>query len=282
MKHLLRVIAMLILAASVARADAQSFSAIYVFGDSFCDTGNIWLATGGSAPPAPYYEGRYSNGPLWVEQFAATLQLPVTPFLVGGTNYAFGGSQLLQNSYIPSVPLELEFYFYLHGGQADPNALYILEGGINDVLLAQNISAAQLGQNIATAIGALELQLSGAGARHFLIVNLPDVGLIPIALPNAAFASAASVSADSALQQIIANEQYLEGIQINLLDFYAVTEGVVSDPLHDGFSNILTPCLAADGTICDDPAHTFFWDAVHPTTAAQGLIAAAAEASIEP
>ncbi|KAJ9072578.1 hypothetical protein DSO57_1026064 [Entomophthora muscae] len=54
-----------------------SFRDIVVLGDSFSDTGNLFNATGQRFPPSPYFQGRFSNGPLWIEyvanQYNATL-----------------------------------------------------------------------------------------------------------------------------------------------------------------------------------------------------------------
>ena len=70
---------------------ASAFSALYAFGDSLTDTGNVYLAAPG-VPLAPYYNGRFSNGPLWVEGLANNLGLSINPSVGGGTNYAFGGA----------------------------------------------------------------------------------------------------------------------------------------------------------------------------------------------
>ena len=51
------------------RADAP-FSEIVVFGDSLSDTGNLNLASGGVFAGPPYFSGRFSNGPVWVEVLA--------------------------------------------------------------------------------------------------------------------------------------------------------------------------------------------------------------------
>ncbi len=44
---------------------AHAYDALYAFGDSLIDTGN------NPAPAGVYYEGRFSNGPLWVEYLSA-------------------------------------------------------------------------------------------------------------------------------------------------------------------------------------------------------------------
>ena len=43
-------------------ASAGTFSAVVVYGDSLSDSGNLFAASG--YPPAPYYYGRMSNGPV--------------------------------------------------------------------------------------------------------------------------------------------------------------------------------------------------------------------------
>src|SRR4051794_25936876 len=77
---------------------AGQFTQIVAFGDSLTDTGNLYAVTqtspSGPFPPSPYYEGRFSNGPVWVEWLALQLGVPAPrPFVTGGTNYAFGGAE---------------------------------------------------------------------------------------------------------------------------------------------------------------------------------------------
>src|SRR5271170_2372499 len=58
-----------------------SFTALYAFGDSLTDTGR-------NPPGAQYYEGRYSNGPLWIEYLSAMLGIPYN----ASNNLAYSGS----------------------------------------------------------------------------------------------------------------------------------------------------------------------------------------------
>jgi phospholipase/lecithinase/hemolysin len=252
------------LAPFAMQAATPSYDAIYVFGDSYCDVGNIFIATGGAEPAAPYYNGRFSNGPIWIEHVAGGLGLPMKPYLAGGTDYAFGGAfATAPQGSIPSVPEQVGLYLAGHGGKADPNALYVIEGGGNDILDATGGSPDALGFQIATAIAESELALRRAGARHFVIPNLFDVGLIPAGQANAAFDHEAVVATNRYLNLLLGLEDWIEGVHILRLDVYSLLESLENDPTHYGFTNITTPCLTT--SVCADPDHTFFWDVHHPT-----------------
>lgn len=69
-------------------AQTQPNVDFFVFGDSLSDIGNLFRKTLGTVPPSPpYFEGRFSNGPLAVEILAQDLGLPLslkTDFAIGG------------------------------------------------------------------------------------------------------------------------------------------------------------------------------------------------------
>src|SRR5262245_61575441 len=78
-----------------AHANSAPFSRIVVFGDSLSDTGNFFHLTGGLVPPSPYANGRFSNGPLWVEYLADDLGMQLLPedvYAVGGANTSHDNS----------------------------------------------------------------------------------------------------------------------------------------------------------------------------------------------
>ena len=275
---ILTIITSIGLAPGAMSAATQTYDAIYVFGDSYCDVGNLFLATGGAEPAAPYYMGRFSNGPIWIEHVAGGLGLPMKPSLAGGTDYAFGGAWVTEPQTVtgvPSVPQQVELYLSQHEGIADPNALYVIEGGGNDILDTTGGSPDALGFQIATGLAESELLLRRAGARHFVIPNLFDVGLLPAGQANAAFDDAASVAIDKYLNQLLALEDFLEDIHILRLNVFSLLQSVETDPTHYGFTNITTPCLTT--TVCSDPDHTFFWDTHHPTEFGHDLFAVTLE-----
>jgi outer membrane lipase/esterase len=265
-------------------AAAPSYDAIYVFGDSYCDVGNIYLATSGAVPASPpYFSGQFSNGPIWVEHVAGFLKLPMKPYLAGGTDYAFGGAEVTApvvtaEGTIPDVPEQVALYLSKHGGKADSKALYIIEGGGNDILNATGGSADELGFKIATGIAESELLLRQAGARNFLIPNLFNVGLLPAGQANAKFASEASNATNSWLNTLLALESFLEGVHILRLDVFDLINAVQTDSTHFGFTNVTAPCLnPLTNAVCGDPDHTFFWDVEHPTEFGHSFFAVAVE-----
>src|SRR4051812_23986271 len=54
--------------APVALAQNRPFTSQYSFGDSLSDNGNLYALTSRTQPASPpYYQGRFSNGPTFVE-----------------------------------------------------------------------------------------------------------------------------------------------------------------------------------------------------------------------
>lgn len=272
-----------------SKAATPTFTHLYVFGDSYCDVGNDFIASEGNVPAPPYINGRFSNGPIWVDHVAGFLGLgTLKPYLAGGTDYAFGGAEVtapVTTPYgsIPSVPQQVALYLQSTGGKADPNALYIIEGGGNDILNAVSDKPQQLGFEIALGISASELLLRHAGARYFLIPNLYNVGLLPAAAAagNAAFATAATNATNKSLANQLALESLLEGIHIVRLDAFSLINAVVKDTSHFGFTDVVAPCtnlpLGSPVTECGDPDHTFFWDVEHPTEFGHAFFAVTVE-----
>ena len=182
-----------------ALALAAPITSLVVVGDSLSDQGNGFILTGGTFPPPPY-DQRASNGPVAVEYLASALGVPLTPSGAGGTNYAVLGAATGAVG-IPSLPpLTTENSAALLYGQAalegtslltqtgvilglgpvaDPNALFFVWGGANDLFI--NPSAATLGDAV-NNLAAIISMLYGSGARQFLVPNLPDLSLTPYGL----------------------------------------------------------------------------------------------------
>ena len=106
--------------APTAYGSFLSFQNLVVFGDSLSDNGNTFISVG--LPKAPYYDGRWTNGPNWVDYFSQLAGIPdVSAFLRnGGTNFAVGGSTSL---YLAG---EIATYLADNAGRADPANLYVV------------------------------------------------------------------------------------------------------------------------------------------------------------
>jgi phospholipase/lecithinase/hemolysin len=246
--------------------------------------GNDFIATHGLIPASPpYYSGRFSNGPIWVDHVAGYLRLPMKPYLAWGTNFAFGGAEMLTDvttaeGTIPSVPHQVALYLTATGGVADPNALYVIQGGGNDILAATAGSPQQLGFEIGTTTAGIEQALRQAGAKHFLIPNLFDLGMMPAGKANLLFATRASAATNSTLNSLLKLEASQPGIDILRIDIAHLLNAVKTDPTHYGFKQLDNPCLnPTTGAICKDPDHTLFWDEEHPTEFGHVAIAVAVE-----
>jgi phospholipase/lecithinase/hemolysin len=290
---LFTAIAALAFMSAAAHAATSPYDAIYVFGDSYCDVGNIYAATNGATPPAPYYNGRFSNGPIWIDHVAGAWGLPIKASLLGGTDYAFGGAYVtipenVADSIPPSVPQQVALYLSSVNNHADPNALYVIEGGGNDILAAitaNNASVESLAFQIALGISESELALRRAGARHFLIPDLLDVGQLPAASANTNFASSASVATNNALDFFLGSEELLEGIHIYRINVFSLFHDVAQDGTHFGFTDVTHPCLnpvIVPLVVCANPYITLFWDEEHPTSFGHAFFAVTVEANLGP
>ena len=135
----LLIVAAAALSISAGQAVAASpYTAIYSFGDSLSDVGNVYLAKGGLEPASPYVGGQFSNGPVWVQDLAGMLGLPaLTPSLAGGNDYAFGGATTgyrgTNNKEVPNLAQQIATFSLDHAFKAPSSALYTFSIGANDL-----------------------------------------------------------------------------------------------------------------------------------------------------
>ncbi len=282
-----------------AQGSARPFKSLYAFGDSLTDTGNAHALSGGSEPPSPpYFDGRFSNGPVWVETLAELLHLNIdfdTTIVddelannraVGG---AFTGTRNEDEFRIPTFAdtgiLSQVASFAAAGGEIGRRDLVIVWGGANDYLTDLPITANPDGV-VANLVQAVD-ELAALGGEVFLVPNLPDLGSLPIrqVLPPG-FPVVLNVRVqqhNGALATAMAELGAELGVEIVVLDvntaFRLLLEG-------DIFENVTGSCLIQIGGgirvpsgLCPPDGDTFdatgvlFWDLVHPTTAGHEVIA---------
>ena len=141
-------------AAAAPQAGAAQFSNVIVFGDSLSDAGYYrpFLASLGLPPQVVAALGRFTTnpGPVWSELVAQYYGFTPAPSNAGGTIYAQGGARVSQASASTPpgsaqrpVSTQIDEYLGANGGHADPNALYAVWIGANDIF--QNLGALQAG-----------------------------------------------------------------------------------------------------------------------------------------
>jgi phospholipase/lecithinase/hemolysin len=278
----LAAVAMLVLA--VGQAQAGQIAGIVSFGDSLSDVGNDYIGSKGTqpAPPANYYQGRFTNGGNWLDYLAHDLGLaaPVAA-LAGGSNYAFGGASTGSGTtvYAPgqAVPnVDAQIGMYLATNTPTAGQLVTIWAGANNLLIGNQPDPTIPAHDIANEITTL----AGAGAKQFLIPNLPLLGEIPITsgLPTAQRQGldAWSIGFNQTLQAEAAALQKSLGVQIHTVDIQGLLQKVMANPASYGFTNVTGPAINSS---LDGSGH-LFWDAEHPTTAADALIGEVAAQSI--
>ncbi|MGK7947635.1 MAG: SGNH/GDSL hydrolase family protein [Xenococcaceae cyanobacterium] len=272
---------------------AQTYSEVYIFGDGLSDTGNTFNATleafGEGIPPSPpFFQGRFSNGPLWVEVLTSELGLPFDR----NNNFAFAGAtsgfdnvggpledgDILELLDSPGLLGQIE-NFSLANPIADPSGLYILETGADDYLSGQtNITTVIT--NIETAINSLV----ALGGRDILVTNLPDLTLLPSTQnSNVAGNLPALIQQHNLrLENTLNNLERSLSSEVNLIpfDLDSLFTEIISDPNQFNLTNVTDVCFDGN-TICENPDELFFWAGLNPSAVGQQIIGESAFSTIQ-
>jgi phospholipase/lecithinase/hemolysin len=256
----------------------QPYSQLVVFGDSFSDTGNLFAFSGGTFPTSPYFQGRFSDGPIWVDFLAPNLELSgsaVQSFAFGG---ATTGRDNIINAFLPAPILpglhqQIDTFRQI-SPQADPNALYVVWAGANDLRLMtenpQTISTAipQAIANLSIAI----TQLAQAGAKQIVVPNQFDFGLSPFArnLNRSAIATQATLDFNKSLDKALNDLERSLRVDLIEVDVFKLGEKIAAKPEKYGFTNIRDQLIQQPNPV--NPSGYFWWDDIHITSQVQRLV----------
>ncbi len=311
-------------------ADDEDFEFLIVFGDSLSDPGNHYLAIGESkaapflepVPSASYELGgfRFSNGKTWVERLATELDNKKggKPALANPgrfTNYAVGRARAREGSPIfPNFHLveQVEFFLIDSQGEAPRNGLYIVWIGSNDLFEA--IAALEFDPTFHTTDDIVEAAIQAIfdsietlyskGARVFLVPNLPNAGVTPIAIaqpdveipspppyppqivPFPVIAQIVTQGYNGALKDALTTlELMYHDIKIVRLDTFSLVNELVASPGAFGLKNVTEPCIrlfvAPEASVCNEPNKYLFWDFVHPTQKTHRIFSQRAENALD-
>ena len=293
---LVLVLSLLLPATAFAESD---YSRLVVFGDSLSDPGNAFVLTGMALTPPyttlipdyPYARGGHhlSNGSTWVEQLARKLKQARSagPALrVPGkfSNYATDRTRACSASASPShIDLTTQVGAFIGDfNNAPDDGLYVLFAGSNDVrdaLVNPEIGELLLGCALQSIADNIQVLIE-AGARTFLVPNVPNLGLTPAAALQGPEAQQAATEVSFFFNlQLAAILSDLETAYGGLVTFYEVdTFGLITQAPDDHPKlNVTDPCIdVLAGTVCKKAKKYLFWDSVHPTRKGHSLIAAEA------
>ncbi|MBN9133239.1 MAG: SGNH/GDSL hydrolase family protein [Nitrosospira multiformis] len=304
MKISTTVVALVVLLCGGSASAAAPFSSLIVFGDSLSDAGDnpsavtsLYKELGGNCDPlhpclpsifGPSYDGgRFSNGPVASEYLAKNL-FPAGVNTANFQGYAVAGATSGNHNVgndadpsgilnLPGMQQEVNLYMSNASGAADPHALYLVWGGSNDYLIHD--SPVQAARNIGSYVN----MLAAAGARNFLVPNLPDLGLTPFARREGEVLQAHDYSVvfnTELANQLGSFDGTLPGVSIHRFDTFTFLNDVVQHPLNYGLTDVTNPCFTLLGSTCDNPDVRLFWDDFHPTTHAHAILAAGFAAAI--
>lgn len=274
--------------AFVAYAD-NSYNKVYIFGDSLSDTGNLASVIGGI--PAPYFNNRISNGPVAVEPLAAKFgdNANASLHLLGlnaGHNYSVAGAKASTNEAIDLNTQILSFQAN-HASIAPNDALYVIFIGGNDIRDAasefDDVIANSILQiannNVKNAITSLKQM----GARSFLVVNAPNIALLPAtrliaeAINNPAYLDRAALLSrkyNAILHDVIDNLEDDDNDETEITEFnlFKLFTKTIKKASKLGITNSTEACFRSripdfhpDCNFGLNADKFYFFDEIHPT-----------------
>ena len=280
-------VAMLCLSGVSAPALAASpYGAIYSFGDSLSDVGNVYDAVG--LPYAPYSNGRFSNGPNWLDDLSAKLGLgAVTASSSGGHDFAWGGAVTgypgTDNPVFPfPIPTlkDQVSQFITFAGSAPSSALYTFSIGANDLfgmLSDPNLDPADIPTDIAgaaAAVGAAAASLAKVGATSLLLFDVPNLGLVP-EVTDAGVPGLPSLATQLSAEfnTAVLTDISLAAPSLTVFDIgsYGLLTQAAATPTEFGFTDVTTPCWSGSvsgylgpGSVCSlvpaEQDQHLFWE----------------------
>lgn len=275
---------------------AKPLNNIVVFGDSLSDNGNLYEYMGHKIPISPpYFAGRFSNGPVWVEHLTASyFPTNANAHLL---DYAFGGAGVSdeheQDDVLFTLRREIDIYLSAHQGKAGSNSLFIVWIGSNNYIGSPIDAEGTLAMVNAGISRGLQ-RLVKAGAKHILVVNTPDLGQTPLATDFEAKETLAYFSRrhnELLLNMVNEMQQKYPKVQWLHFDVGSRFQELIDRPEDYGFKNIIDTCydakidkhthasvlhiaaslkLKAEDDICEE---YLFFDPVHPTAPVHKIMA---------
>ncbi|RIA89339.1 hypothetical protein C1645_806314 [Glomus cerebriforme] len=158
---------------------------ITVFGDNNVDNGNEWKQSNQTYPPSSIYkfQGRFSNGLVWVEYLSQFLEAQIENYAFGGatsdSNFVPGFSGEYNNISIIGIKQQIQEKYLKSVVRNETDfdkTLFIIEYLGNDYLNVPTTDPRRVMDNLYQQW----VSLSNLGAKHILINNFFDYSLLPV------------------------------------------------------------------------------------------------------
>lgn len=289
--------------AAVPALAQEPYSQTVFFGDSLTDAGYFRPLLPPEVQPVT---GQFTTNPglVWSQYLADFYGTSAAPNGNGqsGPNYAAGGARVGVDvngalGPVPSLTTQMTNYLAANGGSADPDALFTVWGGANDLFLAAATpdpaeQQAIVGGAVAAQVGIVGT-LQAAGARYVLVPTVPDLGLTPSFRAQGAAAQAGGTALATAYNNALFGTLAANGLSVIPVDTFTMLREVAANPALYGFGNITgtacQPQITAQSLTCnptsyvspDAPDTYLFADGVHPTSRAHGIVADLAVSALE-
>ena len=286
-------------------AGAIPYPKIYAFGDSLSDAGNIYAFLHGAQPVSPpYSKGRFSNGNVWVQDLSSAVGLGILKAsLSGGTDYAVGGATTgdvttVHAANLADLPTQLS-QFQTNVPKPNAASLFTLWIGSNDLLavLGADLSPADTTAAVNQILAneqTFVVGLVNAGAKKFVVLTVPDLGLTPQVRASGPAASRAATALtkrfNTALTAKLIKDATTNKLDMKIVDTLALIDDAVAHPATYGFINVKQACWTGNftdknsGTVCASSVAVqnkhLFWDQLHPTAGGHSQIAKAVESAL--
>ena len=239
-----------------AAAIAAPVDQIYIFGDSFSDTGAGFALTDGTTAAA-YFADLVGN----------PVVLPTDP-TPGGSSINFAESGARVDVERPDGPTSLtnqvaNLVQLVNDGLAsfDPETtLFFLSGGLNDHELSPP-------ETVAAAYAAQVADLVALGAKMI------QIAILPREVP--AFTDSADWLNPAYRDLVPELDAMYPAVDVSLSDWGLFYDDILLNPGDYGITNTTDPCLPwmqPDEPVCENPDEYFYYWIVHPSDAAHRIV----------
>jgi phospholipase/lecithinase/hemolysin len=224
---------------------------VVVFGDSLSDNGNLYEYMDHQLPMSPpYYAGRFTNGPVWIELLMDKLypvngQARLLDYAFGGAGISVEGEETEAGF---SLNNQIKNYLDANNDTTLPDTLYVVWIGANNYFnLPENQDEA-----VHAVINGIQKNIENLiahGAKHVMILNVPNLSRIPAAIEYEAINELGHMSLEHnrLLAEVV--DKFKKGfpdVQFIDYDVTRVMDDIIDHPARNGFINATATCSDLD------------------------------------